>query len=64
MTTSGFVETTGGRLYFETDGACRFLADGVAGSRLEVFEGAAHMLNLEQAERFTGLVGEFAAALF
>ena len=46
-----------------TNDACRFLADGLAGSRLEVFDGAAHMLSLEQSERFTELVGEFAAVL-
>jgi 3-oxoadipate enol-lactonase len=46
-----------------TNEACRHLADGVAGARLEVFEGAAHMLCLEQPERFTALVGEFVDAL-
>jgi len=37
----------------------RHLADAVPGSRLEVFEGAAHMLNLEQPERFNTLLLEF-----
>ncbi|MDQ2689879.1 MAG: alpha/beta fold hydrolase [Chloroflexota bacterium] len=35
------------------------LAATVPGARLEVFEGAAHMLNLEQPERFTRLLREF-----
>ncbi|MFH1104603.1 MAG: alpha/beta fold hydrolase [Actinomycetota bacterium] len=43
--------------------ACRFLADGVAGARVEVVEGAAHMFNLEQPERFTRLVREFLGSL-
>lgn len=45
-----------------TNEACRFLAAGV-GARLEVFDGAAHMLTLEQPDRFTRLVAEFAAGL-
>jgi pimeloyl-ACP methyl ester carboxylesterase len=37
----------------------RHLAASVPGSRLEVFEGAAHMLNLEQPERFNRVLREF-----
>ena len=37
----------------------RFLAETVPNGRLEVFENAAHLLNLEYPERFTGLVEEF-----
>jgi pimeloyl-ACP methyl ester carboxylesterase len=37
----------------------RQLAERVPGARLEIFEGAAHMLNLEQPERFNGLLREF-----
>ncbi len=40
----------------------RHLADAVPGSRFEVFEGAAHMLNLEQPERFNMLLLEFFGA--
>jgi pimeloyl-ACP methyl ester carboxylesterase len=39
--------------------SCRHLAATVPGARLEVFEGAAHMLNLEQPERFNRLLREF-----
>jgi pimeloyl-ACP methyl ester carboxylesterase len=42
-----------------TSGSMRHLADSVPGARLEVFEGAAHMLNLEQPERFNRLLREF-----
>ena len=35
-----------------TSESMRHLADAVPGARLEVFEGSAHMLNLEQPERF------------
>ena len=35
------------------------LASEVPAARLEVFEGAAHMLNLEQPERFTSVLHEF-----
>ena len=45
-----------------TNATCRILAESVPGARLEVFEGAAHMLNLEQPERFTKLVLEFLAS--
>jgi pimeloyl-ACP methyl ester carboxylesterase len=37
----------------------RQLAARVPGARLEVFEGAAHMLNLEQPGRFNRLLREF-----
>jgi len=46
-----------------TNEACRLLAGSVAGGRLEVFDSAAHMLTLEQPDRFTRLVAEFAAGL-
>lgn len=42
-----------------TRDACRHLAASVPGARLEVFEGAAHMLNLEQPERFHALLRQF-----
>ncbi len=42
-----------------TQAACRYLAEHVAGARLEVFEGAAHMLNLEQPDRFNRLLRGF-----
>ncbi len=45
-----------------TNATCRILAESVPGARLEVFEGAAHMLNLEQPERFTRLVLDFLAS--
>ena len=41
--------------------ACRHLADAVPGARFEEFRGAAHMLNLEQPEKFTRLVLDFLA---
>lgn len=37
------------------------LARSVAGARLEVFDGAAHMLNLEQPARFNSLLRDFLA---
>ena len=43
--------------------ACRRLADIVPGARFEEFEGSAHMLNLEQPERFTRLVLDFLASV-
>jgi pimeloyl-ACP methyl ester carboxylesterase len=46
-----------------TNATCRLLAETVPGARLEVFEGAAHMLNLEQPERFTRLVLDFLASV-
>lgn len=42
-----------------TSESMRHLADAVPGARLEVFEGAAHMLNLEQPERFNRVLREF-----
>ena len=42
-----------------TQSHMRHLAASVPGSRLEVFEGAAHMLNLEQPERFNRVLREF-----
>lgn len=41
--------------------SCGYLAEHVSGSRIELFEGAAHMLNLEQPERFTNLLRDFFA---
>jgi len=40
----------------------RTLARGIPGARLEIFEGAAHGLNVEQPERFVRVVKEFLAA--
>lgn len=45
----------------ETNATGRWLAQTVPGARLKVFEGSAHMLNLEQPERFTRLVLDFLA---
>ena len=42
-----------------TQESMRHLAAAVRGARLEVFEGAAHMINLEQPERFNALLLEF-----
>ena len=42
-----------------TQEACRHLAASVSGARLEGFQGAAHMLNLEQPDRFNRVVSEF-----
>jgi len=42
-----------------TNASCRHLADQVAGARFEVMQGAAHMMNLEQPDRFTRLVLDF-----
>jgi 3-oxoadipate enol-lactonase len=41
--------------------SCRKLAAEIPDARLEVFEGVAHMVNLEQPERFTQLLREFLA---
>jgi pimeloyl-ACP methyl ester carboxylesterase len=41
--------------------ACRKLATDIPGARFELFEGVAHMVNLEQPERFTRLVLDFLA---
>ncbi len=42
-----------------TSDAMRHLAKSVRGARLEVFEGSAHMLNLEQPERFNRVLRAF-----
>lgn len=42
-----------------TQASMRHLAEAVPGARLEVFEGVAHMLNLEQPDRFNRLLREF-----
>jgi len=42
-----------------TSQAMRHLAAAVPGARLEVFEGSAHMLNLEQPDRFNTSLREF-----
>lgn len=42
-----------------TSESMRHLADAMPGARLEVFEGAAHMINLEQPQRFNAVVREF-----
>lgn len=39
--------------------ACRKLARDIPGAQFELFEGVAHMVNLEQPERFTRLVLDF-----
>jgi pimeloyl-ACP methyl ester carboxylesterase len=43
--------------------SCRHLAEAVPGARLELFRGAAHMLNLEQPEHFNRLVLDFLASV-
>lgn len=43
----------------ETGAHCRYVASTVPGARLEVFEGAAHMVNLEQPDRFNRLLRDF-----
>jgi pimeloyl-ACP methyl ester carboxylesterase len=45
-----------------TSESMRHLAASVPGARLEVFEGAAHMLNMEQPERFNALLRGWLAA--
>ena len=42
-----------------TSASMRHLAQTVPGARLEVFDGSAHMLNLEHSERFNALLLEF-----
>lgn len=42
-----------------TSGSMRHLAEAVPHARLEVFEGVAHMLNLELPDRFNALLREF-----
>lgn len=46
-----------------TQQSCRHLAEEVPGARFELFEGAAHMLNLEQPDKFSRLVLDFLAPL-
>ena len=46
-----------------TNASMRRLAASVPGARLEVFDGAAHMLNLEQPDRFTRVVLDFLAGV-
>lgn len=40
----------------------RHLAGAVPGARLEVFDGVAHMINLERPERFSAVLRDFLAA--
>jgi pimeloyl-ACP methyl ester carboxylesterase len=42
-----------------TQESMRHLAAAVPGSRIETFEGAAHMINLEQPDRFNAVLREF-----
>ena len=42
-----------------TQASCRYLAENVLGARVETFEGAAHMVNLEQPERFNAVLREW-----
>ena len=42
-----------------TQESMRHLADAVPGARLEVFEGVAHMINLERQDRFNALLRGF-----
>ena len=44
-----------------TIAASRRLAENISGARLEIFEGVAHMVNLEQPDRFTAVVLDFLA---
>jgi 3-oxoadipate enol-lactonase len=43
----------------ETQGSMRYLAGRVPGARLEVFDGVAHMINLEQPDRFNRVLRGF-----
>jgi hypothetical protein len=43
----------------ETQANCRHLASVVPDARLEVFEGTAHMVNLEQPKRLNRLLRDF-----
>jgi 3-oxoadipate enol-lactonase len=43
----------------ETQAHCRYLASVVPDARLEVFAGAAHMVSLEQPDRFNRLLRDF-----
>jgi len=42
-----------------TRASMRFLAESVPGARLELFDGAAHMVNMEQPERFNRILRDF-----
>ena len=42
-----------------TQASCRYLAQNVPGARVETLEGAAHMVNLEQPERFNAVLREW-----
>jgi pimeloyl-ACP methyl ester carboxylesterase len=42
-----------------TQESMRHFAAAVPGSRIETFEGAAHMINLEQPDRFNAVLREF-----
>ena len=44
-----------------TMASCRKLATDIPNARFEVFEGVAHMVNLEEPQRFTRLVRDFLA---
>jgi 3-oxoadipate enol-lactonase len=44
-----------------TQVSCAHLASNVPGARLETFEGVAHMVNLEQPDRFNRVLTEFLA---
>ena len=46
-----------------TQASMRHLAATVPHARLETFEGVAHMINLEQPERFNALLREFLAGV-
>ena len=46
-----------------TQESMRHLAEAVPGARLEVFEGVAHMINLERPDRFNALLREFLAGV-
>ncbi len=41
----------------------RHLAEAVPDARVEVFEGVAHMIDLEHPERFNALLREFLAGI-
>jgi 3-oxoadipate enol-lactonase len=42
-----------------TQASMRHLADAVPQARLEIFEGVAHMINLEQPDRFNSVLRDF-----
>ncbi len=43
----------------ETQASMQYLAGRVPGARLEVFEGVAHLINLEQPDRFNRVLRGF-----